>query len=86
MQPNQSPGKLTAKVISSIDDYFKVINYDIVLVQGDITTVMAVSLVAFYHKIKVGSVEAGLGTFKIFSVSEEMNRVLTSRIAEPHLL
>lgn len=85
MQPNQSLGKLTAKVISSIEDYFKSYQPDIVLVQGDTTTVMAVSLVAFYHKIKVGHVEAGLRTFKKYSpFPEEMNRVLTSRIAELH--
>lgn len=85
MQPNQSLSKLTAKVISSIDDYFKSYQPDLVLVQGDTTTVLAVSLVAFYHKIKVGHVEAGLRTFKKFSpFPEEMNRVLTSRIAELH--
>lgn len=85
MQPNQTLSKLTATIISSIDEYFKNYKPDIVLVQGDTTTVMAVSLVAFYHKIKVGHVEAGLRTFKKYSpFPEEMNRVLTSRIAELH--
>lgn len=85
MKPNQSLSKLTANIIISIDDYFNKFKPDIVLVQGDTTTVMAVSLVAFYHKIKIGHVEAGLRTFKKYSpFPEEMNRVLTSRIAELH--
>ena len=85
MKPNQTLSGLTANIISSIDKYFSDYKPDIVLVQGDTTTVMGVSLVAFYHKIKVGHVEAGLRTHKKFSpFPEEMNRVLTSRIADIH--
>ncbi len=85
MQPNQTLSTLTSRIITSIDKYFEDYNPDIVLVQGDTTTVMAVSLVAFYHKIKVGHVEAGLRTGKKYSpFPEEMNRVLTSRIADLH--
>lgn len=86
MQPNQTLSSLTAKIISSIDEYFTEYKPDVVIVQGDTTTVMSVSIVAFYHKIKVAHVEAGLRTFKKLSpFPEEMNRVLTSRIAEYHL-
>ncbi|MCB9210974.1 MAG: UDP-N-acetylglucosamine 2-epimerase (non-hydrolyzing) [Ignavibacteriales bacterium] len=85
MKPNQTLSGLTANIISSVDKYFTEYKPDIVLVQGDTTTVMAVSLVAFYHKIKVGHVEAGLRTHKKFSpFPEEINRVLTSRIADLH--
>ncbi|MCB0744416.1 MAG: UDP-N-acetylglucosamine 2-epimerase (non-hydrolyzing), partial [Ignavibacteriae bacterium] len=85
MKPNQTLSGLTANIISSIDKYFLEYQPDIVLVQGDTTTVMGVSLVAFYHKIKVGHVEAGLRTHKKFSpFPEEINRVLTSRIADLH--
>ncbi len=85
MKPNQTLSKLTSTIITSMDEYFSNYKPDIVLVQGDTTTVMAVSLVAFYHKIKVGHVEAGLRTFKKYSpYPEEINRVLTSRIADLH--
>lgn len=85
MKPNQTLSTLTSTIISSIDKYFLEYKPDIVIVQGDTTTVMAVSLVAFYHKIKVAHVEAGLRTFKKYSpFPEEINRVLTSRIANFH--
>ena len=85
MQPNQTLSTLTSRIITSIDNYFLEYKPDIVLVQGDTTTVMATSLVAFYHKIKVGHVEAGLRTGKKYSpFPEEINRVLTSRIANLH--
>lgn len=85
MKQNQTLSALTARIIESIDAYFTNYKPDVVLVQGDTTTVMAVSIVAFYHKIAVGHVEAGLRTFKKYSpFPEEINRVLTSRIAEYH--
>jgi len=85
MEPNQTLSTLTSKIITSIDKYFLEHKPDIVLVQGDTTTVMSVSLVAFYHKIKVGHIEAGLRTGKKHSpFPEEINRVLTSRIADLH--
>jgi len=85
MKPNQSLSNLTTNIIIAIDNYFIKSKPDVVLVQGDTTTVMAVSLVAFYHKIIVGHVEAGLRTFKKYSpFPEEINRTLTSRIADFH--
>lgn len=85
MKPNQSLAEITANAISSVDRYLSTSNPDIVLVQGDTTTVMAASLAAFYHKIPVGHVEAGLRTFNKYSpFPEEINRVLTTHIAEMH--
>ncbi len=85
MQPNQTLSTLTSRIINAVDNYFSEYKPDIVLVQGDTTTVFAVSLVAFYHKVKVGHVEAGLRTGKKYSpFPEEINRVLTSRIADIH--
>ncbi len=85
MQPNQTLSTLTSRIINAVDNYFSEYKPDIVLVQGDTTTVFAVSLVAFYHKVKVGHVEAGLRTGKKYSpFPEEINRVLTSRIADLH--
>lgn len=85
MKPNQTLSSLTANIIESIDSYFLKHKPDIVIVQGDTTTVMAVSITAFYHKIKVAHVEAGLRTNNKYSpFPEEINRVITSRIADYH--
>jgi UDP-N-acetylglucosamine 2-epimerase (non-hydrolysing) len=85
MQKNQTLSKLTVNLIDGIDNYFSEYKPDIVFIQGDTTTVLAVSIVAFYHKIKVAHVEAGLRTFKKYSpFPEEMNRSITSRIAHLH--
>lgn len=85
MVPNQTLSGLTARIIKSIDEYFNSYKPDLIIVQGDTTTVFAVSLVAFYHKIKVAHVEAGLRTFNKFSpFPEEINRVLTTHLADIH--
>ena len=85
MKANQTLSSLTSTIISSIDKYFEEYKPDVVIVQGDTTTVMSVSIAAFYRKIKVAHVEAGLRTFKKYSpFPEEMNRVITSRISEFH--
>ncbi len=85
MQPNQTLSKLTAKVITSIDEYLDDYKPDLIFVQGDTTTVFAVSLVAFYKKIRIAHVEAGLRTWNKYSpFPEEINRVLTSRLADFH--
>ena len=58
---------------------------DIVLVQGDTTTVMVASLAAFYHRVPVGHVEAGLRTLDRYSpFPEEINRRLVSHLASLH--
>lgn len=85
MQPNQSLGGLTARAIEALDRYLAQDNPDVVLVQGDTTTVLCGALAAFYHKIPVGHVEAGLRTGNMASPwPEEANRVLTTRLAKWH--
>jgi len=85
MQPNQSLSALTARVFTHLDPILMDEKPDLVLVQGDTTTVMAASLVSFYHRIKVGHVEAGLRTFdKWCPFPEEINRKIASVIADYH--
>ena len=85
MQPNQSLGGLTARSIQAIDAYLAAEKPDLVLVQGDTTTVFCAALAAFYHHIPIGHVEAGLRTGNMQAPwPEEANRVLTSRLAALH--
>lgn len=83
MQENQSLTGITVRVLEGLEKILDASKPDIVLVHGDTTTTFAGSLAAFYHKIKVGHVEAGLRTFnKYFPYPEEMNRCLTASIAD----
>ncbi|SEF11877.1 UDP-N-Acetylglucosamine 2-epimerase [Burkholderia sp. WP9] len=85
MRPNQGLSELTARLTLSLDDVLKDVKPDAMLVQGDTTSVFAASLVAFYHRIPVGHVEAGLRTRDMRNpFPEEMNRVLTGRLADWH--
>ena len=85
MKPNQTLAGLTARAVTGIDQYLADYRPDMILVQGDTTTVFSAALAAFYHKIPVGHVEAGLRTGNMLSPwPEEANRVLTSRIAVLH--
>ncbi|MHB1050448.1 MAG: non-hydrolyzing UDP-N-acetylglucosamine 2-epimerase [Bacteroidota bacterium] len=85
MMPNQSLAEITSNAIKAVDRYLAGSKPDIVLVQGDTTTVLAASLASFYHRIPVGHVEAGLRTYNKYSpFPEEINRVLTTHIAELH--
>jgi len=85
MKPNQTLAGLTARVVTGVDQYLDDYKPDMVLVQGDTTTVFSAALVSFYNKIPVGHVEAGLRTGNMMSPwPEEANRVLTSRIATLH--
>lgn len=85
MRPAQSLASLTARAVEGIDEYLRQFRPDMVLVQGDTTTVFAASLASFYHRIPIGHVEAGLRTWNRFSpFPEEANRVLTSRLASLH--
>jgi UDP-N-acetylglucosamine 2-epimerase (non-hydrolysing) len=85
MVQNQSLAELTASAINQIDKYLKSENPDAVIIQGDTTTVLSVALVAFYNKIPVCHVEAGLRTGDMYSpFPEETNRVLISRLAHLH--
>ena len=85
MRPNQTLGGLTSRAIAAIDEYLSEDKPDIVMVQGDTTTVLAGALAAFYHHIPVAHVEAGLRTWNLGSPwPEEANRVLTTRLAKWH--
>ncbi len=85
MRPSQSLGGLTSRAIEALDSYLAEEKPEIVLVQGDTTTVLCAALAAFYHKIPVGHVEAGLRTWNMASPwPEEANRVLTTRLAKWH--
>ena len=85
MQPNQSLTGFTARAIETIGNYLSADKPDVVVVQGDTTTVLSAALAAFYHKIPVAHVEAGLRTGNMMAPwPEEANRVLTSRLARWH--
>ena len=85
MTPNQSLADLTSRMIQKVSNFLQDFPQDLVLVQGDTTTVLASALAAFYQKIPVGHVEAGLRTHDIANpFPEEMNRQLVSRIAKWH--
>lgn len=85
MQPNQTLSELTAQVFTDLDPIIQQERPDWVLVQGDTTTVMAASLVAFYHQVKVGHVEAGLRTRdKWQPFPEEINRKVAGVVADLH--
>lgn len=85
MQPNQTLAGLTARALTALDDYLAKERPDVVMVQGDTTTVLAGALAAFYHHIPVAHVEAGLRTWNMESPwPEEANRRLTTRLAKWH--
>ncbi len=83
MKAGQDLTDITCEVLKGLRDLFKSYRPDIVLVHGDTTTCMAASLAAFYSRIKVGHVEAGLRTGNLQSpFPEEANRVLVSKLAD----
>ena len=85
MQPGQDLTDITSNILLGMRAILKGNQYDLLLVHGDTTTSMAASLAAFYQKIPVGHVEAGLRTGNIYAPwPEEMNRNLTGRIASLH--
>ena len=85
MSPNQSLAKLTNKIINLTDKYYSAFDPDIVLVHGDTNTAMASSLAAFYKKIPIGHVEAGLRTYNKYSpFPEEFNRRVIALNADYH--
>ncbi len=85
MKHGQSLCELTSRVVLSMDKLLQEVRPDLLLVQGDTTTVMSASLAAFYHKVPVGHVEAGLRTDDRYNpFPEEMSRRQTGRIATLH--
>jgi UDP-N-acetylglucosamine 2-epimerase (non-hydrolysing) len=85
MRPNQSLTSLTARLLLELDDVLQAEKPTVVLAQGDTTTVMAVALACFYHRIPFGHVEAGLRTWDMQNpFPEEANRVFAGRLARWH--
>jgi UDP-N-acetylglucosamine 2-epimerase (non-hydrolysing) len=85
MRHGQTLSELTARVLTSMDELLAQVKPDLVLVQGDTVTVMATALAAFYHKVPVGHVEAGLRTNDRYNpFPEEMSRRQTGKLASLH--
>lgn len=82
----QNLNTIAAKIFTKLDPVLEELKPDLVLVQGDTTTVTIGSIAAFYREIKVVHLEAGLRSGNLFSpFPEEANRRLTSQIASLHL-
>jgi UDP-N-acetylglucosamine 2-epimerase (non-hydrolysing) len=85
MKPNQSLSELTGRLMLALDEIIVSERPDVVLVQGDTTTVMTVALACFYRQVPVGHVEAGLRTWDMhYPFPEEANRVITGKLARWH--
>jgi UDP-N-acetylglucosamine 2-epimerase len=85
MTPRQTLAAITAKTLTGLDAIFCERRPDLVLTHGDTSTGFAATLAAFYHKIPVGHVEAGLRTGDMYSpFPEEMNRQMIARMASLH--
>ena len=85
MKPNQNLANLTSEVLNGVTHVLKQEEFDWVLVQGDTTSTMAGAMAAFFQKVPVGHVEAGLRTYDLESpFPEELNRQVTSKMARLH--
>lgn len=85
MRPSQPLSELTAAVLTGLEPVLERLQPDWVLVQGDTTTVMSAALLAYYHRIPIGHVEAGLRTRdKYQPFPEEINRRLLGALADLH--
>ena len=85
MEPRQTLSTIAAKCLNGMDGVLEQARPDLVLVHGDTSTTFAGALAAFYHKIPVGHVEAGLRTYDKWSpYPEEINRKLVGAIADLH--
>ena len=85
MESNQTLAELTSNIFKHLDPILVKLKPDWILIQGDTTTVMASALNAFYHKIKIGHVEAGLRTHdKWQPFPEEINRRVAGVVADLH--
>ena len=85
MKPGQTLSDVTSGVLKGLEQVFETWIPDLILVQGDTATTFAASLAAYYHKIKIGHVEAGLRTGDLYSPwPEEANRQLTGVLADYH--
>ncbi len=85
MKAGQTLSEITSRVLLGVEEVLKYEKPDIVLVHGDTSTTFTGGLAAFYQQIPIGHVEAGLRSGNLYSpYPEEMNRVLTTRLAEIH--
>jgi UDP-N-acetylglucosamine 2-epimerase (non-hydrolysing) len=85
MKPEQTVFEVTARVLLGLEPVLRQEMPDVVLVQGDTTTVMAAALAAFYLKIPVAHVEAGLRSYDKFQpFPEEINRRVVSHVGDWH--
>jgi len=85
MEKSQTLSGITTRALTGMDGVLEQAKPELVLVHGDTSTTFAGALSAYYHKIPVGHVEAGLRTWDKYSpFPEEMNRVLVSDIADLH--
>jgi len=85
MRSNQTLGGLSSRLMEKLDQYLRDQQPELVLVQGDTATAFVGALAAYYQRIPVGHLEAGLRTFNLYSPwPEEGNRALISRIADLH--
>ena len=85
MRPGQTLPEITARILTGLDPVFAAERPDMAIVQGDTTTTLAGALAAFYRRVPVGHVEAGLRTHDMAQpFPEEMNRVVASRLAALH--
>src|SRR5271155_2412591 len=85
MAPDQTLSQSTARIIAALEPAFTQVDPGLVIVQGDNTTTFCGALAAFYHRVPVAHVEAGLRTGDRHQpFPEESNRVLTSRLAALH--
>lgn len=85
MEHGQSLSQINSSALQKLEKTFKEMKPDLVLVQGDTTTTFSGALAAFYQKIKIGHIEAGLRTFKkYYPFPEEINRRLTTVLADYH--
>jgi UDP-N-acetylglucosamine 2-epimerase (non-hydrolysing) len=85
MQAQQTLTDITTRSLEGLEQLFKKLTPDLVIVQGDTTTAFAASLASFYQKIPLGHVEAGLRTNELYNpYPEEANRRLISQLAQFH--
>lgn len=85
MQPNQTLADISATILKKMDSIYSLESFDMVFVHGDTSTTLAASLSAFYQKIPVAHIEAGLRTYNMYNPwPEEINRQVVSKIATYH--
>ena len=85
MRPSQTLASLTARLLQELDETLGVLAPDLVVVQGDTATAFSGALAAFYRKVPIAHVEAGLRTDRLDSpFPEEANRVMIGRLADLH--